>query len=296
MESIEQYYRDLQAEDRRLLEQRRTECFARCPELAALQAQKGEAFRLPLAEGRVLLQSLAKRQRELLLSLQLPENYLDMPYTCPLCKDTGYTGKDVAVKCACRIKREQLSLRAEARIGTRETFSAFRTDIYADEAERIRGEKIRAACLKFAEALPKPEKPQLLFFGMAGLGKSFFGNAMAAFAADKGIESRRITAYALLHEVTEGFARNSDAVSVYSRIPFLVLDDLGTEAMIPNVTQNALFSLIDRRLLEELPTVYITNLLPEELQLRYGERISSRLMQKSATVAIRFTGTNLRGR
>ena len=293
METVEQYFSRVRAENRRLMEKNRADAFKRCPELEALEKEKGRLF---IAHDINALRALRQKQKDLLSSLGLGEDALELPYTCPLCRDTGYTGDGVKVKCVCRLKREQLTFRAEARISAGETFDSFRDDIYPDEEQKKRSEKIRAACEHYAETLPRPEKPQLVLLGMTGLGKSFFGNAIAARAADRGIEARRITAYGFIHEVTESFTSGADPIGVYARVPLLVLDDLGTEPMLPNVTEPSLFSLIDRRLSEGLATVYITNLSPKELQLRFNERIASRILQKDKTLAVLFTGESLRGR
>lgn len=293
METVEQYFSRIRTENRRLMDERRAEAFARCPELETLEKEKGRLFVMHDTEA---LTALQQKQKALLDSLGLPGDALSLPYTCPLCRDTGYTGNALKQKCACRLKREQLMFRAEARISENETFASFRTDIYPNEEQRTKSEKIKSACEKYADSLPCPEKPQLVMLGMTGLGKSFFGNAIAARAADRGIEARRITAYGFIHEVTESFTAGGDPIGLYAQVPLLVLDDLGTEPMLPNVTEASLFSLVDRRLSEGLATVYITNLTPKELQLRFNERIASRILQKDKTLAVIFSGESLRGR
>ena len=293
METVEQYFTRVRAENRRRMEESRAKAFDLCPELETLEKEKGRLF---IAHGTEALRALREKQKQLLAAAGLPEDALDIPYTCPLCRDTGYTGETVKQKCACRLKREQMLFSAEARINRDETFAAFRSDIFPAEEQRVRTEKIKAACERYAAELPRPEKPQLILYGMTGLGKSFCGNAIAAAACEKGVEARRVTAYGFIREVTESFSTGADPVGTYAKVPLLVLDDLGTEPMLPNVTETALFSLIDRRLSEGLATVYITNLSPEELRLRYNERISTRMRQKDKTLAILFTGESLRGR
>ena len=293
METVEQYYSRIRAANRRLMEKRRAEAFALCPGLEALEKEKGRLFTAHDGAG---LTALIKKQQRLLEEAGLAPDALELPCTCALCRDTGYTGEAVKQKCACRLKREQLAYRAEARVNDAETFERFRADIYPTAEQRARGEKIKAVCLSYADSLPAPEKPQLVLRGMTGLGKSFFGNAIAARAAERGIEARRVTAYGFIHEFTESFSTGADPVGVYARVPLLVLDDLGTEPLIPNVTEPALFSLIDRRLSDRLNTVFITNLSPEELESRFNERISSRILNKDKTLIILFKGDSLRGR
>lgn len=291
---FEAYYSRLREQNRMKMECAREDAYSRCPELKTLQEEKGRAFRMPPEEGRAFLASLKEKQDALLASLGLAPAALDLKYTCPLCRDTGYTGDTVKEKCACRLKLEQEALSAGARITAGETFEAFREDIFPDEEQKNRAIRMKAFLEEYAASLPAPAKPQLLLYGLTGLGKSFFGNALAARAVENGIASRRITAYQFLSEVTESFSKGGDPVSRYSRVPFLVLDDLGAEALIPNVTVPALTALVDSRLSENRPTVYITNLSPAELMDRYGERVSSRIEEKRSTTVIRFRGNSLR--
>ena len=93
----------------------------------------------------------------------------------------------------------------------------------------------------------------------------------------------------------EGFSANASPLPRFTRVPLLVLDDLGTEAMIPNVTKESLFAIADQRNASRLATVYISNLNADELTERYGERIASRITDSAVTKAIHFTGGSLRG-
>ena len=61
----------------------------------------------------------------------------------------------------------------------------------------------------------------------------------------------------------------------------LLIDDLGTEPMTQNVTTEYLFDLLNRRIEAGRHTAVATNV--EDLQARYGERISSRLESVSYT-------------
>ena len=121
------------------------------------------------------------------------------------------------------------------------------------------------------------------------------GNAIAARAIERGIDALRLTAYRMTEEVMNGFSENTSPLPRFTQVPLLVLDDLGTEPMIPNVTQESLFSVVDQRNTSRLATVYISNLNADELTERYGERIASRITDGSITKAIRFGGESLRG-
>lgn len=292
---LEAYYADLRRQAVRQLEARRAACEALDPAFAALQAKRGRVFSMPAQGAKLTLSTIRLEEEALLKRYGLPKDYLLPAYSCPLCQDTGYVGSPIKKKCACRLKLEQQDLVEAGRINERETFSGFREDIYPDEASRKEGKTICVLCQRFADALPAPKFPQLLLFGQAGRGKSFMGNAIAARAIERGIDTLRLTAYRMTEEVMNGFSNNASPLPRFTQVPLLVLDDLGTEPLIPNVTKESLFAIADQRNTSRLATVYISNLNADELTERYGERIASRITDASITKAIRFTGDSLRG-
>lgn len=294
MDVFESYYTALRRKNQALLNKRRERCAAMNRGFSRLFAARERAFSLPPREAKESLAALAKEEKELLRQCELPENYLEPLFSCPLCKDTGYVGSPLKKKCACRMALEQQRLGESARINRREAFSAFSPAVYPNDMQRRQGEKILAYCQKYADSLPSPEKPQLILYGMPGLGKSFFGNAIALSALQRGIDSLRLTAYRMTEEVMEGFSSEKNPLGRYVSVPLLVLDDLGSEPMINNVTVETLFAIADQRSSGRLATIYITNLSGAEIQSRYGERIASRIADASLTLTVPFTGESLR--
>ena len=271
---FETYYADLRRRAVQHLEARRQECEALDPAFAALQTKRSRVFSMPAQGGKLALSTIRLEEEALLKRYGLPRDYLQLVYTCSLCKDTGLVGDPIRKKCACRLKLEQQERVEAGRINDRETFENFREDIYSDEASRKEGKTISILCQRYADALPAPKSPQLYLFGQAGRGKSFMGNAIAARAIERGIDTLRLTAYRMTEEVMEGFSTNTSPLPRYTQVPLLVLDDLGTEAMIPNVTKESLFAIADQRNASRLATVYISNLNAAELTERYGVRAS----------------------
>ena len=76
--------------------------------------------------------------------------------------------------------------------------------------------------------------------------------------------------------------------------PLLLIDDLGAEPLMRNITIEYLFLLLSERGLRDRHTVITTNLTPVQLQERYGERVSSRLLNRDTTGIIKLTGKDLR--
>lgn len=296
MDTFNQYYTSLREKNRRESQRRWEECLRLSPEFAAIRQEKGRAFSLSGQKALQSLNALRQKQRALLTQFQLPENYLEPIYTCSLCQDTGYTGNPVQKKCTCRLKLEQQTRMESGRINDRETFAHFDPEFYPDEASKVRGLKIKAFCQQYADSLPAPQKPQLYLCGMPGLGKSFFANAIAYRALQNGVESLRVTTYYFVQDIMDGLNKKVSPLPLYMNVPFLVLDDLGSEPMVPNVTIESLFALCDERRSSGRATVYITNLSLAELRDRYGERVTSRITDSAVTTAIQFSGSNLRER
>ena len=295
-QDLETYYAQLRRRDVRELEARRQQCLALDPAFAALQTKRARVFSMPAQGAKLALSTIRLEEAALLQKHGLPRDYLQPVYVCPLCRDTGYVGEPVRRKCACRLQLEQQDMAESGRINDRETFENFREDVYPDEASRKKALKIRTYCQKYADGLPTPNIRQLYLTGGAGRGKSFMGNAIAARAIARGVESLRLTAYRMNEEVMEGFSTNTSPLPYFTRVPLLVLDDLGTEAMIPNVTGETLFAIADQRSAGRLATVYISNLNADELAARYGERTASRILDGTITRSVVFDGESLRTR
>lgn len=300
--SLQQYYNRIRMRNAAIAEQRRTECEKKNPRIASLREEQGEIVRR-FAAGKITneqaqsrLGAIAAEQKNLLIAMGLGASYLDPIYTCPKCRDTGEIGKGRQKPCSCALKKMQEELTDGARINTRETFAAFNPAVYATDTQRSFGVRCKAYCEKYVAALPHPEKPNLLFLGAPGLGKSFFANAIAYGAIERGIETRKVTAYRFIQDVMDGISNGTDAVRIYANLPFLVIDDLGTEPMVPNVTKETLFSVLNERIAMRLPTIVISNQMTDALSERYDERIVSRLTDKSVTAIVVFSGKNLRTR
>ena len=74
----------------------------------------------------------------------------------------------------------------------------------------------------------------------------------------------------------------------------LMVDDLGSEPLMQNITVEQLFHLINERQRRGLSTVISTNLTLKELRERYTERIASRLNDPKNCEIIILEGRDLR--
>lgn len=298
---LQRYYSELREKNRRLLEKRIAECEQKNPRFRSLANEPGLVFK-QLAAGKLTpaaaksrIGAIGAERRNLLISMGLPGNYLDAIYTCPRCQDTGEVGEPRRL-CACALKKQQEQLLSGSRINDRETFANFNEAIYPNDEQKKQGLAMKRFCERYVASLPSPEKPNLLIVGQSGLGKSFFGNAIARAAIEKGIPTLKTTAYQCIQTILDGIETRTDAITPYLSSDFLILDDLGTEAMVPNVTVETVFRILNERTAANLPTVLITNLDREGLFERYGERVASRMIDGALTAIVLLRGDNLRTR
>ena len=85
-----------------------------------------------------------------------------------------------------------------------------------------------------------------------------------------------------------------DGFAALLETPLLLVDDLGTEPLMRNITVEYLFLLINERMEAGLSTMVTTNLNPAQILERYGERVCSRLFDRASALAIRLEGKDLR--
>ena len=298
-DALARIYDRIRTEEHAALAARVTDAFARAPRLSEIDAARSRLFSevgarvITPKEGVARLAALEREEADILHALHLPPDALTLHYRCEACRDTGFVGDAPKRPCACRLRYREGEKHA-GRINERETFERFSESVYRQEEQLRRAINAKKRCMAYADALPHPEKPNLLLLGMPGLGKSYLGNAVAASAIGRGIDAERVTTYRFVQDMLLDIREHTNFARRYSAVPLLVLDDLGSEPLIPNVSVEWLFAVVNERAMNRLATVCITNLTLKQLQERYGERLMSRLVDANTTTAIRLTGENLR--
>ncbi len=236
-----------------------------------------------------------------------PSDFLSMQYDCPVCRDSGYVGDGVPARaCACYEKRLRELMRESDGVAAFDTqnFAAFDETRIPDEpikeggvSQRAYTLRLRDLCEEYADLYPNTVKPNLILMGEAGLGKSFLLNCIAERVESRGSAATLITAYRLFEVMRERHYHMDADEGEFERLSnceLLLIDDLGCEPMLKNITQEYLFILLNDRLLKNRHTVIATNLTPPLLKERYGERIMSRLSDTKAWDHCRLMGKDLR--
>lgn len=270
------------------------------PELKEIDSERRKLFtsvafgKSTAADAADAISRLTEKEQRLLEENGLPADTLTIRPNCPVCNDTGWTGSERRRPCRCRLLYQAES-DPSIGINSTDTFESFSCEIQPQEEQRTQAKRAKAVCIRYADALPSPEKKNILLIGSSGLGKSFLGNAIARRALENGVAAKRVTASELIRLTMKALSERTVEDS-FRNVPLLVLDDLGTEPQIPNVSEETLFSLIESRIAHGLCTVIISNLSGNEMQDRYGERLTSRLADADNTLHLRLSGDNLRWR
>ena len=294
-------YEQRQLHNRRLTEKRQQEIYKKEPriqEIDLIIAENSVNKAKLLLDGDKyaldqLKQELASYRREkarLLASCGYPDNYLEPVYTCPDCKDTGYTSYIGGVKCHCfkqaiiNVVYSQSNIRS---ILERENFGTFFYDYYSDTTINPATGLSSLATIKNAVrecqnfVTDFDNKPKNLFFyGDTGVGKTFLSNCVAKELLDKGYSVIYFTAFQLFDILSKGvFEKDADAIAANQNIfdcDLLIIDDLGTE-LSNSFTSSQLFLCINERILRQKSTIISTNLNMNQMVDLYSERTLSRI-------------------
>lgn len=272
-------------------------------ELSVRQARKlldGDNAALTVLKNDLHL--LFEEKRLLLTQAGYPEDYLELTYTCPDCKDTGYVdGK----KCHCFKKAiidflyTQSNLRE---VLEKENFDTLSMEYYSrSHVDPLTGrtsveamETAVRACREFAENFPG-EGRNLLLYGDTGVGKTFLTHCVAKELLDKTFSVIYFTASQLFDILAKKqFDKDEEAAQDYEHIydcDLLIIDDLGTE-FANTFTTSQLFVCLNERLLRKKSTMISTNLSLDDLNTLYSERVFSRIT--SAYTVLRMTGDDIR--
>lgn len=240
--------------------------------------------------------SLVEEKKKLLSDNGFPSDYLEVKYTCPDCKDTGYIGP---AKCHClkqRIINELYQQSSIMDVLKKENFNSFRLDIYPNYVQSEM-QTVYNNAKDFVDKFANVYR-NMLFLGNVGSGKTFLSNCIAKAVLDKGYSVVYFSAFRLFDTLAQHvFNKNGDedsASEVYQSIfnaDLLIIDDLGTENT-NSFTRTQFFLIINERDLRRHSTIISSNLSLQRLQDEYTERVSSRLI--SGYDIFKFNSTDLR--
>ena len=217
----------------------------------------------------------------------IDKSNLEPKYDCPLCKDTGvFNGK----MCSCLIN--EVNKQISNMISSQTEFKSFENcdkDIM-DETDKKTFTLLKTWCDKF----PNVTKINLNITGGAGTGKTYLLECVANELMKKNVAVCYITAFELNEMARLYHIGKSYDFADCMNVDVLLIDDLGTEPVLRNVTKEYLYNLINVRQINNKPTFITSNLSLDNILSRYDDRIFSRLGNKNLAVNIVLTSQDKR--
>lgn len=230
-----------------------------------------------------------KNLKNAVFAAKLDRNAIEPPCRCKLCNDTGIiNGK----YCKCVIKRV---INSES-----ENLVLPQTDF--TEAQKTAPKaisKVYGAARKYIDEYQSGAKPFFIIAGSSGTGKTVLASAIATEFMKNGASAVTVSAFDFVKRAKDyhtqfAIDNYNDLFTPMLDCDVLVIDDLGTETMLKNITREYLYTVINERWLRKKHTVVTTNLKPEALIDRYGEAIFSRLCDKSVANSFMVIAQNAR--
>ena len=249
-----------------------------------------------LGMARELIKSKTQERTELLTSNGFPADYLDEQYFCPVCHDTGRADNEL---CRCVSQIAVNAAFENSGLNPAQNFKNFDLSLQHDPKERLAVARIRDAALEYANTFPNTEKRDLLYLGEPGVGKTYLLNCIGGRLLERGFSVLKINAYHLIRLTLDTLRTEPDEKPDFLIPDLLIIDDLGTEPQIPNITVETLLSILCQRQDKNKATAFATNLAifpsednnTETLQSMYGERFTSRMLS-SRTTKIQLINTS----
>lgn len=244
-------------------------------------------------------QKAQRKIRSLLAENGYSEDYLDTHYTCPECSDSGFVN---GYACSCRKELlSELNVRDLEAVSTaRECrFDNFSLAYYSDVSDaeygvspREKMEDILEYCKAYAEDFDMNSN-SVYMCGATGLGKTHLSLAIANVAARKGYSVVYYSAQNLLSDIErEKFSgAKPHTESKALGCDLLIIDDLGSEFS-TQFTVSQIYNILNDRINRSKPVIISTNLSPGELEKKYTQRITSRIIGNYTPLF--FMGSDIR--
>lgn len=262
----------------------------RMPRLAFSFLSEGKSLSLDAQKSlEAKISTLLSKKRLLLLANGYSEDYLQLTYKCPVCKDTGYVTED---RCECFKQKLLYEAYAQSNmidlINT-QNFETFDESYFSTKKSGPQGRSSYETMKRNVEVSKRfvdeftTTKRHLLLYGGVGLGKTFLSSCIAKALIEKGHSVLYLSAPDFFRPFEDHDFNKDNSKDITKILDFivkcdmLIIDDLGTE-LNNSYRTSKLFEVVQNRILHQKSMIISTNLSPTQLSEVYTDRLSSRIV------------------
>lgn len=243
--------------------------------------------------SRVYAALLVERDLQL-QKLGLSPAQLKPLYACASCEDTGYLqGRP----CMC-LKREINTSLSDLYGSPGVTHHSFDSSMPHNNQELSCLVPYYDNMLKYCQAFPESKFCTHIFSGAPGTGKTRLASCVVNKLQGSGHSVLFVSAFKLndifLKYHLDFAGQGRGYLNALLLCDLLVIDDLGTENTLRNVTHEYLLSVLSDRIASKKHTLITTNLNSPQLRTHYDERLHSRLTDKNNCFIFNFSGCDIR--
>ena len=251
----------------------------------------------PTSEIKQNILSAKSKLKEIAKKLNINTDILKPQYSCSKCNDLGLTNGEY-----CDCFKQELSKRLLLNCGldynNLPDFDKMSYDIVKDNTQKDKYIKTCELFKKYISKLKDTEKKLIFLNGDVGVGKTYILKA----TTHEAIKNNYYALYTTSFDLNKSFLayhcakldEKDNILNKYLECDLLLIDDLGTENILKNVTIEYLYLIINQRLESGKNTIITTNLSLDELKDTYDERIMSRISNKQSCITTILTGNDLR--
>ncbi len=246
------------------------------------------AGKLPMIE----LKALEEIRDSVIAKLGVEDKLHPQPH-CPLCSDTGRVDGEL---CKC-VRQLALTTHTDNVDLPVRAFDQLDLTLFPkDKVELI--SRTASELSQIAEKGDKAKRKNINLIGKSGTGKTFLAGCLAGAFLARQRSVVFITAFSFVDRALKYHTSfengRAEILTPVLDSDLLIIDDLGTESILKNVTLEYLYFVINERQLRGLTTVITSNLTINGIAKRYGERIASRLFDNKLCYTREFDFEDIR--
>ena len=235
--------------------------------------------------------------------------------TCAKCgeethivRDTPFGRKKLPVACKCKraeydkAREEEAKREKQIKLRRLKEYSLmdkmFETCTFENWEKDSSNEKWFKMAEKYADNFKDMKKENIGFmlYGPAGAGKTYMVSAIANRLMERLTPVIVISSLGILNKIKDNYGRygSEGEVQIINSLKtasLLVIDDLGAENNTEWAT-TTLYQIVDSRYRNNKPMIVTTNLSPEKLQEKLGQRTYDRISEMC--VPMKYDGTSRR--